>query len=71
MLFRSVSQSRYKFRTYIDRWGTVEQPGVPVHAGYHHWYVDDELVWTAKMRGAWAFCEGAKVVHHHPYYFRM
>jgi hypothetical protein len=55
-------------RAYIDRWGTVDEPGVPVHAGYSHWYVDDELVWTAKMRQAWAFCEGARVVHHHPYF---
>lgn len=55
-------------RTYIERYGTVDEPGKPVHDGYQHWYVDDELVWTAKMRNAWAFCEGAKVVHHHPYF---
>lgn len=55
-------------RQYIDLCGTIDQPGRPVHDGYRHWYVDDELVWTAKLRGAWAYCPEAVVAHHHPYF---
>lgn len=55
-------------RAYIEQWGTVDEPGKPVHDGYRHWYVDDELVWTAKMRGAWAYCADAVIAHHHPYF---
>lgn len=39
-----------------------------VHPGYAHWFVDDELVGTAKHRGAWAFCRDAVIEHHHPYW---
>lgn len=52
---------------YIRSLGTVDEPGKAVHDGYHHWYVDDELVWTAKLRGAWAMSDA--VIHHdHPYW---
>ena len=40
----------------------------PVWHEYHHWFVDDELVQTAKARGVWAWCEEARVTHHHPYF---
>lgn len=43
-------------------------PSSPVWPGYHHWFVDDELVWTAKARGVWAWCEDARITHHHPYF---
>ena len=53
---------------YITDYGTVDHRGEAVHPGYRHWCVDDELVWTAKLRGAWAFCRDAVVEHHHPYW---
>ncbi len=54
--------------SYVRDHGTVDQPGLAVHPGYHHWFVDDELVWTAKSRGAWAFCREAVIEHLHPYW---
>lgn len=54
--------------TYIREQGTIDEPGKVVHGGYSHWFVDDELLWTAKVRGVWAFCNEARVLHHHPYF---
>jgi hypothetical protein len=52
-------------RDYADL-GTIDgQPGI-LHEGYHHEYVDDELVGTAKKRGAWAFAADSVVEHLHP-----
>ncbi len=48
--------------------GTVDDPDAIVHTGYKHWCVDDEFLWTAKMRGCWAFCPGAVIEHNHPYW---
>lgn len=48
--------------------GTVDNPGEVVHSGYRHWCCDDELVYTAKLRGAWAFCREAVIQHAHPYW---
>lgn len=53
---------------YITERGTIDVPGEAVHAGYHHWFVDDELVWTAKTRAAWAFCREAVIEHLHPFW---
>lgn len=53
---------------YIRDHGTVDHPGLAVHPGYHHWFVDDELVWTARSRGAWAYCQEAVIEHLHPYW---
>lgn len=55
-------------RQYILEQGTLDEPGKAIHEGYRHWYCDDELVITAKMRGAWAFCREARVQHLHPYW---
>lgn len=55
--------------SYVRDRGTVDEPGKAVHDGYHHWFVDDELVYTAKSRGAWAFCRKAVVEHLHPYWY--
>lgn len=55
-------------REYADKQGTLDGPGAVVHEGYRHWCVDDELVATAKARGAWAFCREAVVEHLHPYW---
>lgn len=48
--------------------GTIDEPGKLLHEGYHHWKVDDELVATAKHRGAWAFAKDSRVEHLHPYW---
>lgn len=54
--------------SYIRDFGTVDSPGQAVHSGYHHWFVDDELVHTAKARHAWAYCRDAVIEHNHPYW---
>lgn len=53
-------------RSYVDEFGTIDEPGKLLHEGYAHEYVDDELVGTAKARGAWAFAERSIVEHLHP-----
>jgi hypothetical protein len=55
-------------REYILQHGTWDQPGKAIHEGYRHWYCDDELVITAKMRGAWQHCPDAIIEHLHPYW---
>lgn len=55
-------------RSYADEFGTLDGPAAIVHEGYRHWCVDDELVATAKARGALAFCREAIVEHRHPYW---
>lgn len=52
-------------RDYADL-GTIDgQPG-PLFQGYHHSFCDDELVATARKRGAWIHATDAKVEHLHP-----
>lgn len=53
-------------RSYVLERGTVDEPGKLFHEGYPHEYVDDELVGTARRRGAWAFAEASVVEHLHP-----
>lgn len=53
-------------RAYGDEFGTIDEPGKILHEGYVHEFVDDELVCTAKYRGAWAFAEDSLVEHLHP-----
>lgn len=53
-------------RDYVDRLGTIDQPGQVLHEGYWHEYVDDEFVATAKHRIAWAFAFDSVVEHLHP-----
>lgn len=53
-------------RDYADRFGTIDEPGKILHEGYPHEFVDDELVETAKHRGAWAFAADSHVEHLHP-----
>lgn len=57
-------------REYADTRGTIDGPGAIVCEDYGHWYCDDELVETAKARGAWAPCLAAHVEHRHPYWGR-
>lgn len=54
--------------SYIRDRGTIDVAGQAVYPGYRHWFVDDELVWTAKQRGAWAYCREAVIEHLHPYW---
>lgn len=53
-------------RDYADTFGTIDEPGKILHEGYPHEFVDDELVETAKHRGAWAFAADSHVEHLHP-----
>lgn len=53
-------------RAYADEFGTIDRRGEILHEGYVHEYVDDELVATAKHRGAWAFAGDSHVEHLHP-----
>lgn len=53
-------------RWYADRHGTIDGPGTVVSEVYHHNFVDDELVETAKARDTWVFCNMAILEHLHP-----
>jgi hypothetical protein len=55
-------------REYADVHGLIDKPGAILHEGYHHFYVDDELVATARHRGAWAMASSSRVEHLHPYW---
>jgi Glycosyltransferase like family 2 len=56
-------------RSYVERWGGGwDGPGVVYHEGYHHQYVDTELVTVAQARGRWAFAHGSRVEHLHPFW---
>lgn len=55
-------------RSYVDAHGTIDELGKVLHEGYHHEYVDDELVGTAKHRDAWAFADSSIVEHLHPHW---
>lgn len=54
-------------RSYVDSVGASwDGPGVVCHEGYRHWYVDDEIVTAAKLRGVWQMALGSIVEHLHP-----
>jgi len=53
-------------RRYAVDFGTIDARGKIFHDGYPHEYVDDELVETAKFRGAWSFAADSVVEHLHP-----
>lgn len=55
-------------RSYVEEEGTIDEPGKCVHEGYHHQWVDNELIETAKMRGRWAFAKESRVEHLHPFW---
>lgn len=54
----------------VARWyaelGTADEEGKLLHEGYVHEYVDNELIATAKSRGAYAFARDSHVEHLHP-----
>jgi hypothetical protein len=53
-------------RDYVERYGTIDEPGKFFHEGYPHEMCDDEAVNTAKRRRAWAFAGDSYVEHLHP-----
>ncbi len=54
-------------RSYVERFGVVDEPGVVLHEGYPHEYCDDELVQTARARGRYGHAHDSIVEHLHPY----
>lgn len=53
-------------RSYIDEVGSSwDGPGAVCHP-YRHWYVDDEIVTAARMRGVFQSALGSVVEHMHP-----
>ena len=55
-------------RSYIDRHGTVDEKRKVLCEEYPHEFVDDELVATAKRRGAWVWAGDSIVEHLHPHW---
>jgi hypothetical protein len=55
-------------RSYVDEYGTIDEPGKVLHEGYRHQWVDTELIATAQMRHQWAFAKGSHVEHMHPFW---
>ena len=54
-------------REYILEQGSSwDGPGVVCHEGYHHWFVDDEIVTLAKQRKVFQMALGSEVEHVHP-----
>lgn len=53
-------------RWYADQFGTIDRPGQVLHDGYWHEFCDNELVDTAKARGAYGHAADAVVEHLHP-----
>lgn len=66
VLRREHSTHSLVVRSYIDQYGTIDEPGKVLHEGYWHEFVDDELVETAKFRDAWTFAPKSIVEHLHP-----
>lgn len=54
-------------RSYVDELGaSFDGPGLVCHEGYHHWFVDDEIVKAAQLRGVFQAALGSYVEHMHP-----
>lgn len=53
-------------RSYVERYGTIDEPAKAMHEGYRHNFCDTEMVETAKARGAWRFAADSIVEHLHP-----
>ena len=55
-------------RAYAERPTIDGSPGDrahPLHEGYTHWFIDDELIATARHRGKYAYAPEAMVEHMH------
>jgi len=58
-------------RSYAEDPGcTVDGTGAIYCELYDHQLVDNEMCETAQSRGAWAFADRSRVLHHHPLYDR-
>lgn len=55
-------------RSYVEQYGTIDEPGKVLHEAYPHEYVDTEFVQTAMHRNAWAFARESVVEHLHPHW---
>lgn len=55
-------------RAYADHQGTVDGPGAVMTEVYPHEFVDNELIGTAKHRGAYAMALDSHVEHRHPHW---
>lgn len=55
-------------RAYIEKYGTVDEKGKVLCELYPHEFCDDELVATAKRRGAWVHAGDSIVEHLHPHW---
>jgi hypothetical protein len=54
-------------KTYIEEQGASwDGPGTICHEGYHHWFVDDEIVSAAKQRRTFQVALASEVEHIHP-----
>lgn len=54
-------------RSYVtERGGSLDGPGVLLHEGYDHNFVDRELCGLARSRGQFAFAKNSHVKHLHP-----
>ncbi len=51
---------------YVDRYGIQEAAGLIAPEIYHHCFVDNEIVATARHRGAYAHCHESVIEHMHP-----
>lgn len=53
-------------RDYVERFGTIDEPGLVMHEGYRHDYADNEAMETAVARGVYVHAFDAIVEHMHP-----
>jgi hypothetical protein len=45
---------------------TIDGRAGPFFQGYHHWFMDDEFIATAKHRGVYTYAQQAQILHLHP-----
>ena len=55
-------------RSYANDLGTIDQPGLIYHEGYHHNWCDVELIDTARSRNEFQFVARSHVEHLHPHW---
>ena len=53
-------------RAYAER-PTIDGGRGPMHEGYNHWWIDNELIATATARDAYVYAREAVVEHLHPF----
>lgn len=65
-LYNSAGTLALVSRNYIETLGSCfDGPGIVVHEGYRHAYVDDELRETARFHGRYGYAEDSVVEHLH------